>query len=622
MTERSRLSLKKKAEDIQVTERLHKILASSGVASRRSVEDRIARGDVRINGEVAQIGAQISAGDRIQIDDKTLIVKAVPGSYGRVLIYNKPDGEVTSRNDPEGRPTVFEKLPKLRGARWISIGRLDINTQGLLIFTSNGELAHRLSHPTHGFKREYVCRIHGEPGQDVLDRLLAGIELEDGPARFDVIEPMESAGGTNEWFRVEISEGRNREVRRLWEAVGFTVSRLKRSRFGPFSLPKGLHRGELAEMSDEDVEAVCKDIGLTAPPPTLVAEDESARKLRRVKASGGLVVAPGQKRLKAERAYIGYLGGHIIGEEKTAGSRHERKMRHSPDDRFDPRAAKRNAMKGKKGGKGRAGPGRERGPRMALPDYEAQPTFTYDPMTGAFSKSSATLPQAGNLPGGRGRRGAPGAGGEAQPGTGIGAGRRRGRKERGPRPGGGGAIQPALDTTQLFKSEPSYRPPVYSSIIDPETGEVDGNRVLPEGSEAPRAAAGPGAGRERGPGQQRQRGMQGQPRERGQGRERGPAGAPRERAPGRERQPGQLRERPPGPAHSQEVAEPGEGQPAVPNAGAPGAAPGGGKRRRRFRRRRGGGSNAAGAPRGGGSDGAQGSSPPAGAGEPGNSGND
>lgn len=619
MTERSRLSLKKKAEDLQVTERLHKILASSGVASRRSVEDRIARGDVRINGEVAQVGAQISAGDRIQIDDKALVVKAVPGSYGRVLIYNKPDGEVTSRNDPEGRPTVFEKLPKLRGARWISIGRLDINTQGLLIFTSNGELAHRLSHPTHGFKREYVCRIHGEPSQEVLDRLLAGVELEDGPARFDVIEAMDSAGGSNEWFRVEISEGRNREVRRLWEAVGFTVSRLKRSRFGPFSLPKGLHRGELAEMSEEDVESVCKDMGLTAPPPTLVAEDENARKLRRVKAAGGLAVAPGQKRLKAERAYIGYLGGHIIGEEKTGG-RHERTTRHSPDDRFDPRAARRKGMKGKKGGMGRGGPGRERGPRMALPDYEAQPTFTYDPMTGAFAKSAAP-PPGSNQPGGR-RRGGGGQGGDAQPGAGQGAGRRRGRKERGPRQGAGPA-QPGIDTAQLFKSEPGYRPPVYSSIIDPETGEVDGNRVMPEGQEAPRQHQ--GQPRERGQGQPRQRGPQGQSRERGQGQGRGQQGQPRDRGqPGQQRGQGPQRERPQGPPRERAEGQPpsddlgnavGSQGPAPGNAG---AAPGGGKRRRRFRRRRGGGGGAGAGNNAGGGNAGTGGNPPSMSADPGN----
>lgn len=557
MTEKSRLSLKKKAEDVHVTERLHKILAASGVASRRSVEDRIARGDVRINGEVAQVGAQISAGDRIQIDDKTLVVKAVPGSYGRVLIYNKPDGEVTSRNDPEGRPTVFEKLPKLRGARWISIGRLDINTQGLLIFTSNGELAHRLSHPTHGFKREYVCRIHGEPTQEVLDRLLAGVELEDGPARFDVIEPMESAGGTNEWYRVEISEGRNREVRRLWEAVGFTVSRLKRSRFGPFSLPKGLHRGELAEMSEEDVEAVCKEMGLTAPPPTLTVEDENARKLRRVKATGGLAVGPGQKRLKAERAYLGYLGGHIIGDEKV-GARTERKQRHSPDDRFDPRAARRAKYKAQaqaqrktgKGGRGLPGGGRgDRQPRVALPDFEAQPTFTYDPLTGNFLTTPAN--RAGSLqPGGGRRRGGDEANAQGQP---AGAGRRRrGRKDRGGGGRPGGAGQPAHDhPQQLFKSGPGYRPPVYTSFIDPETGEVDGNRTAPVGNDTPRVG-------------------------------------PVDRPP----RPARVPRQPP-------VTTDESGNGSGPEAGAPG----GGKRRRRFRRRRRGGGEGAGNQSGGGSPG-------------------
>lgn len=588
MTEKSRLSLKKKAADPTLSERLHKVLASSGVASRRSVEDRIARGEVQVNGTVAEVGAQVIAGDRLQIDGKQLLVKAVPGSYGRILIYNKPDGEVTSRNDPEGRPTVFEKLPKLRGARWISIGRLDINTQGLLIFTSNGDLAHRLSHPTQGFRREYVCRIHGDAPQEALDRLLAGVELEDGLARFDVLEPMDSAGGSNEWYRVEISEGRNREVRRLWEAVGFTVSRLKRTRFGPFSLPKGLNRGELAELSEEDVMAVCQEVGLPPPPATLVAEDDKARTLRRSRKGTEVVVAPTTgKKLKAERAYLGYLGGHITGEERPA-----RGERHRPDDRFDPRGKRRGKGRpgpagaslpgvrgrGKMGGKGGKG-GRAAAPNLVMAGFDAQPTFNYDPLTGEFSSTPAA-------PAGKGREGS--------------RDRRRG--------GGSGKTDRQKAVSALFRSEPSYRPPTYTSVIDPETGEVDGNRYVatPErilddaqpsferGPGGTRVPAGPGGGERSGDG----KGRRGK-RRRGGGRN-APAQGKRD------------------PQQSSPQAH-GPGAPAGPSDPAREGATGDGapKRKRRFRRRRSGGGSGGGGQGGGGAQGGgagSSNSPPAGEG--------
>lgn len=565
MTEKSRLTLKKKVEDISISERLHKVLAASGVASRRSVEDRIARGDVQINGAVAEVGAQVHAGDRLQIDGKQLLVKAVPGSYGRILIYNKPDGEVTSRNDPEGRPTVFEKLPRMRGARWISIGRLDINTQGLLIFTSNGELAHKLSHPTQGFRREYVCRIHGEASEEALQQLRSGVELEDGKACFDVLEPMDSAGGSNEWYRVEISEGRNREVRRLWEAVGLTVSRLKRTRFGPFSLPKGLNRGELAELSDEDVQNVCQEVGLPTPQPTLTTEDQATRTLRRNRKNTEIVIAPGKK-LKAERAYLGYLGGHITGEERP-----QRGERRSADDRFDPRAKRRGPggkharPQGVAPGRGKAqrGRGKDAQPLMALPGYEAPTTFTYDPMTGEFGTAKPNQ-----------RRGAAGK-----------APRTRGDRNKA--------------VAALFRSEPSYKPPVYSSVIDPETGEVDGNRHFPgnnrpqrddsqphddrvgntvnpgngnsgnsasgnptPGNNAPGNAPGKNAGRRRG------------------GRNQGP------RKPGKDQA---ARTGGSGSNGAGNGSAPANAAAADSNASAP-AQPG--KRRRRFRRRRGGGAGA------------------------------
>ena len=234
------------------------------------------------------------------------------GDFGRILLYNKPDGEVTTRHDPEGRKTVFETLPRLRGSRWIAVGRLDINTQGLLVFTTNGDLAQKLMHPENEFEREYLCRVHGEVTEEIVAQLLAGVELEDGPAAVSLIESMDSAGGSNEWWRVVIKEGRNREIRRLWEAVGLTVSRLKRASFGPFTLPKGLHRGELAELDLEDTQKICIEMGISQTPSQLIAEDESASRLRRNRIVGEGV--EGKKRFvaagkgKAEAFWTGERG--------------------------------------------------------------------------------------------------------------------------------------------------------------------------------------------------------------------------------------------------------------------------------------------------------------------------
>lgn len=319
--ERKTLTIKRSVDHAELRERLQKVLATSGLGARRGLEERIVRGEILLNALVPEIGAQVKVGDRITLDGKTFVVKLQEGDFGRVLLYNKPDGEVTTRHDPEGRRTVFESLPRIRGARWIAVGRLDINTQGLLVFTTNGDLAQKLTHPTNEFEREYLCRVHGEVTEATVAKLLAGVELSDGPANFAECEPMDSAGGSNEWWRVVIKEGRNREVRRVWEAVELQVSRLKRSRFGPFALPKGLHRSEVAELDAADVVQICTELGIGQNPAQLVAEDESASKLRRNRE-----VTPGANKKRfvavdAKRAEAFWTGERGYGGENAKKGR-------------------------------------------------------------------------------------------------------------------------------------------------------------------------------------------------------------------------------------------------------------------------------------------------------------
>jgi 23S rRNA pseudouridine2605 synthase len=243
-------------------ERLQKVMASAGLGSRRALEKRIGDGGVRVNGKPAGLGTTVSAGDTIDFDSHRWQV-VNQDLHQRSLIYNKPEGEVTSRTDPEGRPTVFDHLPAVKNARWISVGRLDINTTGLLLLTTDGELAHTMMHPSSNVDREYACRIHGQPTDEQLEALRQGVELDDGEARFSDIQ---AAGGSgeNRWFHVTIMEGRNREVRRLWESQGLQVSRLKRVRYGAVFLPKRLRMGNFSEITAREHEILREDVGLPA----------------------------------------------------------------------------------------------------------------------------------------------------------------------------------------------------------------------------------------------------------------------------------------------------------------------------------------------------------------------
>ncbi|MBU6249090.1 MAG: rRNA pseudouridine synthase [Xanthomonadaceae bacterium] len=269
--QKSLLTLKRSASaenEPALEERLHKVLANAGLGSRRMLEQRIQAGEVELNGQPAAIGASVHAGDRVVIDGKQFVVATDNRDETEVLVYHKPEGVMTTRDDPEGRPTVFEELPRLKGARWVAVGRLDINTTGLLLLTTDGELANALMHPKSGLEREYLCRVHGEVPDEIIEKLKAGVELEDGPARFDDIAII-SRGGSHSWFRVVIREGRNREVRRLWDSQGFLVSRLKRIRYGNVQLPRALRRGDCETLGEDAVKELRKLTGLGAPQPVL-----------------------------------------------------------------------------------------------------------------------------------------------------------------------------------------------------------------------------------------------------------------------------------------------------------------------------------------------------------------
>jgi pseudouridine synthase len=240
--------------------KLHKVLADAGLGSRREMEELIIAGRVSVNGEPAHIGQRISAEDLVRINGK-LLQRRVAARPPRVLLYHKPAGEIVSHDDPEKRPCVFDKLPVLRSAKWLAIGRLDFNTEGLLILTTSGDLANRLAHPRYGFDREYAVRVLGDFDDDRRRQLVEGVELEDGLARFSKLE-FAGGEGANQWYNVVISEGRNREVRRMFEAVGLTVSRLIRVRYGDVPLPRALGRGRWEELPAATVQHWCAELGL------------------------------------------------------------------------------------------------------------------------------------------------------------------------------------------------------------------------------------------------------------------------------------------------------------------------------------------------------------------------
>ncbi len=240
-------------------EKLQKVLARTGLGSRREMERWIEQGRVTVNGKPATLGDRVDGRARIAVDGKPL--KAPPAEETRCILYHKPTGEVCTRKDPQNRRTVFERLPTLKSGRWISIGRLDYNTSGLLLFTTDGELANALMHPSANIEREYMVRVMGEVDEDMLQRLLDGVMLEDGVARFTDIQDG-GGDGINHWFYVVIMEGRNREVRRLWESQGLTVSRLKRVRYGEVFIPSRVKQGQWVELDPKEVKSLYRMAGL------------------------------------------------------------------------------------------------------------------------------------------------------------------------------------------------------------------------------------------------------------------------------------------------------------------------------------------------------------------------
>ncbi|TBW59035.1 23S rRNA pseudouridine(2605) synthase RluB [Marinobacter halodurans] len=305
-------------------ERLQKVLSRAGVGSRREVEAWIEEGRITVNKAVAVPGQKVTVDDHIFLDGKPVSIEAAQAPVRRVLMYNKPEGEVTTRHDPEGRPTVFDRLPRLKDQRWIAIGRLDINTTGLMLFTTDGELANRLMHPSYQVDREYAVRVFGEVDETMTERLLEGVLLDDGMAKFSDIS---HAGGTgiNHWFHVTLFEGRNREVRRLWESQGVKVSRLKRVRFGPAMLPSRLSMGRWEEMDQRGVDALSRTVGLEplALPAKTPGEARSQRRLQRKK--------------PASRGAGGLRKGGVFtrAEEKA-----EKRQDHKPKSRRKPLAGK------------------------------------------------------------------------------------------------------------------------------------------------------------------------------------------------------------------------------------------------------------------------------------------
>ena len=265
--------------------KLHKVLAQAGLGSRLEMEQLILEGRISVNNEPAHIGQRIQFGDQVKVNGKPVRFRVEPPP-ARVIAYHKPAGEVVSHDDPQNRPTVFRRLPRLQNGKWQSVGRLDLNTEGLLLFTNSGELANRLMHPRFGLEREYAVRVLGALNNEEKQRLLDGVKLDDGMAQFGSIENG-GGEGSNCWYRVTISEGRNREVRRMFEAVGHAVSRLIRIRYGAMVLPRGLKRGACMELDDADIRALARAAGEREPRPEGASSERSADNANRHRRQGG-----------------------------------------------------------------------------------------------------------------------------------------------------------------------------------------------------------------------------------------------------------------------------------------------------------------------------------------------
>ncbi|WP_081298335.1 23S rRNA pseudouridine(2605) synthase RluB [Gilliamella sp. Occ4-3] len=278
------LAITRKTSAHDNTEKLQKVLANLGNGSRREIEAMIVAGKISVDGKIATLGdrVDVNANPKIRINGHLVQLRSKEKEVCRVLAYYKPEGEICSRNDPQGRATVFERLPRLKNARWVNIGRLDINTSGLLLFTTDGELANRLMHPRHEIEREYAVRVFGNVADQQINQLRKGVQLEDGPASFQSIKA-QGGDGINQWFNVVITEGRNREVRRMWEAIDVQVSRLLRIRYGNITLPKGLSRGTWLELGIDSVNYLRELVGLPPESKSFTTSSSSDKRIVRPK---------------------------------------------------------------------------------------------------------------------------------------------------------------------------------------------------------------------------------------------------------------------------------------------------------------------------------------------------
>ncbi|MCV6798229.1 rRNA pseudouridine synthase [Achromobacter ruhlandii] len=435
-----------------VMPKLHKVLADAGIGSRREMEELIVAGRVSVNGEPAHIGQRVAPNDQVRVNGKP-IMRTNTKKPPRVILYHKPAGEIVSHDDPGGRASVFARLPKLRTGKWLSVGRLDLNTEGLLIFTTSGDMANRIMHPRYGTEREYAVRVLGEMDEAQRQSLVDGIELEDGVAAFGALDYL-GGDGSNRWYRVTLQEGRNREVRRMFEAVGVTVSRLIRTRFGDVVLPRTLRRGRWEELDASLVTALMVQLGLlreddesggnrrrskqpqshdSALPPGFGTMDRNgmngARIGRRGKIQGGRVGSAGQAAACPSDPFgtgLMIAGGYANGHPLAGEANGNRKGGKSGGGRGAAGAGGGNNNKGGGRAGGKAGGGKGRGVRAVAANGPA-PAAAEAP-AGAGRKPAGA--KAGGKPAGA-RGGNAGRGGKP-----AGAGR-GGNKAEGPRAGGG-----------------------------------------------------------------------------------------------------------------------------------------------------------------------------------------
>ncbi|MGC6369047.1 23S rRNA pseudouridine(2605) synthase RluB [Pseudomonas sp. K2I15] len=395
-------------------EKLQKVLARIGVGSRRDVEAWITQKRIKVNGVEATLGQRVDLHDAITIDGKVIKREEAAESVRRVIMYNKPDGEICTRDDPEGRPTVFDKMPRPKEGRWINIGRLDINTTGLLMFTTDGELANRLMHPSYEMDREYAVRVRGEVDDEMIERLKAGVVLEDGPAKFTDIKQAPGGEGFNHWYHCVVMEGRNREVRRLWESQGLVVSRLKRVRFGPVFLNSDLPMGRWREMSQFEVDILSAEVGLT-PVAMPQMNAKSKDKLERMQRKSSRPVARTDRVARTLRPALDApaTGGRISREPHIEGERRPSAPARQDGERAPraPRPAGRGGDspaggRGNRGESGRGAPATGRADDNASTKRPAKPA----------PKKRPGLKLVDDAPSGK-RRGAP-AGSGQRPGFG------------------------------------------------------------------------------------------------------------------------------------------------------------------------------------------------------------